>query len=81
MTVQSNYYYTIASPTLSELLSILWHVPQPIRSKTKINRILYLQFIPHFEQVTGNCYVGILIGLSSGQCKKITNSNHVSSIF
>ena len=48
MTAESNY--AIANTTLH-----LAPVFQPIKSKDKTNRTLYVRFFPRFEQVTGNC--------------------------
>ena len=50
MTVESNY----ATAALSDWLKTLAQVFQPMTSKTKTNRALYLRCFPRFEQVTGN---------------------------
>ena len=54
ITVESNHAFVIAK--LSDWLKKLAPVFQPMRSKTKISRILNAQFLPRFVQVTGNCH-------------------------
>ena len=51
MTVKIDYTITIAK--LSDWLKNPTLVSQPMRNKTKTNRILYAIFFPCFEQVTG----------------------------
>jgi len=49
MTVESNYVIAIA--TLSDWPKRLALVFQPMRSKTKTNRIMYTLFFPRFEEL------------------------------
>ena len=51
MTVKINCASSIAK--LSDWLKNPTLVSQPMRNKTKTNRILYARFFPRFEQVTG----------------------------
>ena len=51
MTVKIDYTITIAK--LSDWLKNPTLVSQPMRNKTKTNRILYAIFFPCFDQVTG----------------------------
>ena len=53
MAVERNYVVAIA--TLSDWLTNLALVFQPMRSKTKTNRTLYTLFFLRFKQITGNC--------------------------
>ena len=52
MTVESND--AIAISALSGWLKSLAVFSQPMRSKTKTNRILYARFFPRVEKVRGN---------------------------
>ena len=66
MTVESNYAITIA--TVSDWLTSLAPVYQPMRGETKTNRDLHARFFPRFEQFTWNCYEFGLVRCVVGTC-------------